>query len=336
VRLGRTLKLLGVLLVAVAGCARDNHTTYAPVGPQAGRINSLWWITLWITTAVFFIVIVTLAIGLLKRHASTAADTSEAAERRRSQVVAGAIGLTVLTVFFLLVASISTGRATAALQSKSAINIEVTGHQWWWEVRYSDPDASHIVHTANEIHIPVGQPVVITTASADVIHSFWAPNIHGKRDLIPGYSTAFWIQADQEGTFRGQCAEFCGHQHAHMAFFIIAESPEKFQSWLENQRKPAVEPDDAEKLHGREVFLQSPCVMCHTIRGTKAGSVVAPDLTHLASRQTIAAGTLPNNRGSLGGWIVDSQSIKPGNKMPPNNLSGDDLNALLAYLQSLN
>src|SRR4051812_45473649 len=291
---------------------------------------------LWVTTVVFVLTIGALAIGLFKKHAEVAVDTSQAAERGRAIIVAGAIGLTILTVFALLVASIATGSTNGSLQSKDAINIQVTGRQWWWDVRYLTPDPSKIVRTANEIHIPVGKAVVITTSSADVIHSFWVPNIHGKRDLIPGYSTAFWIQADQEGTFRGQCAEFCGHQHAHMAFFIIVESQEKFDAWMAQQVKPANEPDDAQKIRGRQVFLESPCVMCHTIRGTKAGAVVAPDLTHLASRQTIAAGTLPNNRGSLGGWIVDSQSIKPGNKMPPNNLSGEDLNALLAYLQSLN
>jgi cytochrome c oxidase subunit 2 len=192
------------------------------------------------------------------------------------------------------------------------------------------------VTTANEIHVPTGVPVVLLLTSADVIHSFWAPNIQGKRDLIPPYQNAFWIQVDNEGVYRGQCAEYCGHQHAHMAFELVAESPAKFQAWQQAQVKPAAEPGDPEAKRGEQIFLSGPCVMCHTIRGTPAGSHVGPDLTHLASRRTIGAGTLPNTPGNLAGWIMDSQRIKPGNRMPPISLSGDDLTALLTYLRTLN
>jgi cytochrome c oxidase subunit 2 len=184
------------------------------------------------------------------------------------------------------------------------------------------------------MHIPVGQPIVLKLTSHDVIHSFWAPNLHGKRDLIPGHVTTIGFQADKPGVFRGQRAEFCGYQHA-MAFLIVAESPDEFSAWLDQQRRPAAQPLDAVQQRGQEVLLSSPCMMCHTIQGTPAGGKVAPDLTHLASRRTIAAGTLPNTPGHLAGWIIAPQNIKPGSNMPPNTLDPDALQSLLAYLMSL-
>jgi cytochrome c oxidase subunit 2 len=191
------------------------------------------------------------------------------------------------------------------------------------------------VTTANEIHVPVGTPVVVQTNSKDVIHSFWAPNITGKRDLLPGYSSAFWFQIDKPGIYHGQCAEFCGLQHAHMGFSIVAESVGEFQAWQQQQLKAAAEPSTSEAIRGREVFLTHACLMCHTIRGTDAGARLGPDLTHVASRSMIASETLPNTVGALAGWIVDPQRIKPGTQMSPNPLSGDDLQAVVAYLQSL-
>jgi cytochrome c oxidase subunit 2 len=172
-------------------------------------------------------------------------------------------------------------------------------------------------------------------SSADVIHSFWVPNLMGKKDLIPGKYSTLMFQADKPGTYRGQCAEYCGLQHAHMALIVVAEAPEQYYAWRESQIRPASEPATDSEKRGQQVFLTSPCIMCHTIRPTQAGSLIGPDLTHVGSRQTIAAGTLPNTRGHLSGWIVDSQSVKPGNKMPPNSLNPEDLQALLDYLQSL-
>jgi cytochrome c oxidase subunit 2 len=246
-----------------------------------------------------------------------------------------ATGITLVVLFAILGHTVVTSKYMNSLQSKNPVSIQVYGHQWWWEVQYPNDDASLWVTTANEIHVPAGVPIVLQTGSRDVIHSFWAPNIQGKRDLIPGHSSAIWFQVDQEGTYRGQCAEFCGHQHAHMAFYIIAESPEKFQAWLNQQRKPAPYPTNETLAHGKDVFEKGTCVMCHTIRGTNAGSHVGPDLTHIGSRTSIAAATLPNSPGAMAGWISDPQAIKPGVRMPPNPLTGPDLQALVAYLQSL-
>jgi cytochrome c oxidase subunit 2 len=246
-----------------------------------------------------------------------------------------AVAVTAIILFVLLVLSVSTGRGLSSFATPDALHIEVIGHQWWWEVHYADPVPSQRVITANEIHIPVGRPIVLQLTSHDVIHNFWAPNLHGKRDLIPGHITSIALQADKPGAYRGQCAEFCGYQHTYMAFLILAEPAEQFAAWLERQRGPAVQPTEALQQRGQEVFLAPSCVLCHTIQGTSAAGKVAPDLTHIASRHTIAAGTLPNTTGHLAAWIIDPQHIKPGNKMPPNHLDPDDLQALLAYLESL-
>jgi cytochrome c oxidase subunit 2 len=325
-----------LLLVSCHG----NQAALNAKGLQAARIERLWWLMFSIILGVYVVVLAWLGTAVVRSRAGLPQveippQVNPQADRRMTRVVATAIGATVVLILVMLTASVLTGHAIANLNSKNPVSIQIIGHQWWWEVRYEATQADQTVITANEIHIPVGQPVVIKTSSADVIHSFWAPNLHGKRDLIPGYQNALWIQADEEGTFRGQCAEFCGHQHAHMGFFVVAEPADKFNAWLARQVSTPPEPVDPVAKQGEQVFLSHTCVMCHTIRGSGAGAKLGPDLTHIASRMTIAAGTLPNTRGNLAGWIVDSQSIKPGNKMPPNPLKSDDLNALLTYLETL-
>jgi cytochrome c oxidase subunit II len=326
-------------LLFLVSC-HGNQASLNSGGLQAGRIERLWWLMFAIILAVYVIVLAWFGTAVYRSRTSAAVNdippqVNPAADRRSTLVVGAAITITVVLLFVILTASVLTGHAIANLNSKNPVTIDVIGHQWWWEVRYEATQADQTVITANEIHIPVGQPVVIKTSSVDVIHSFWAPNLHGKRDLIPGYQNALWIQADRAGTFRGQCAEFCGHQHAHMAFFVVAEPVEKFKSWLAQQVSTPPPPADPVVKQGQQVFLTHTCIMCHTIRGSGAGAKLGPDLTHLASRMTIAAGTLPNTRGNLAGWILDSQSIKPGNKMPPNPMKSDDLNALLTYLETL-
>ena len=216
------------------------------------------------------------------------------------------------------------------------LTVEVTGHQWWWEVRYPSEHPDRIVETANEIHIPVGRPVRFTVRSADVIHSFWVPQLGRKIDLIPGRVNSIWLQADAPGVYRGQCAEYCGAQHARMALLVIAEPPEQYAAWYARQLEPAVPPADSFRLAGQETFLASPCVFCHTVRGTAAAGEVGPELTHLGSRRTIASGMIPNTVGNLEAWIVDAQHLKPGNRMPSYNLfDGERLRALATYLHSL-
>ncbi len=259
-----------------------------------------------------------------------------ASEKRSSRVVGAAVTATVLILLLLIVLSVGTGKTISGMSAaKNGIAVEVTGNQWWWQIRYLNDDPSQIVTTANEMHVPVGRPVSVRLLSNDVIHSFWAPNLQGKRDAIPGRINTEWFEADKPGRYRGQCAEFCGMQHAHMALWVVAEPEDQYQAWFRNQLKDAAAPQDSVKLHGQQVFLANACAFCHRIQGTTAGGQVGPDLTHLASRQTIAAGTLPNNRGNLGGWIMDPQSIKPGNHMASVSVNPEDLQPLLEYLESL-
>ena len=245
------------------------------------------------------------------------------------------MAVTILLLFVMLISSYLTSRHLGQMFEQQALTIDVSGHQWWWEVQYDNAsDPYRTVTTANEIHVPVGTPIRIHGTSVDVIHSFWAPNVQGKRDLLPGYNTDIVMRVDQPGRWRGQCAEFCGMQHAHMSFYMVAESQKDFSDWLNAQAQSSVPPINAQTARGQQVFLPR-CVLCHSIRGTIAGSRVGPDLTHLASRSTIAAGMLPNTIGNLGGWILNPQAIKPGSRMPPNQISGPELQDLLAYLETL-
>jgi cytochrome c oxidase subunit II len=325
----RWVALSGFLVLS--GCG-GSQSALDPAGPQAGRIAQLWWLLLGVSTVVFIIVVAIMLAAVVRSHR---ADRTSS-ERQMTSVVTGAAVVTTVILFVFLIASLSTGKALSVFASgKDVVHIEVTGHQWWWEVRYPNSIASQTVTTANEIHIPVGRAVIIRGMAQDVIHSFWAPNLHGKRDLIPSRVTTITIEADRPAIFRGQCAEFCGLQHAHMSFLVIAESASRFSAWLDSQRRPAISPRNEMALRGEQVFLSAPCVLCHTIRGIDAFGQVAPDLTHLASRQTLAAGTLPNTPGHLAGWIVDPQNIKPGTRMPPVNIPATDMDPLLAYLGSL-
>jgi cytochrome c oxidase subunit 2 len=307
------------------------HSALEPAGPQAGRIDALWHF-LWIVSAlVLLAVVAALLAAAFRRRLNGVPQHSGAGTR---SAVTGAMGLTVLILLVFLGINFGTGRALT-IPPDDALLVRVTGKQWWWEITYPGNPPSNQVTTANELNVPVGVPVVVELTSSDVIHSFWPPNIVGKRDLIPGETASIWFQADSAGTYRAQCAEFCGHQHAKMAMLVVAQPRDSFDRWLAAQRDSARTPADSTASRGQEVFLAASCVMCHSIRGTPAGSRIGPDLTHFASRRTIAAGTLPNTRGNLAGWILDPQRIKPGSRMPPNQLSPDDLHALLAYLESL-
>ena len=327
-------------MLAVVPGFTNNQTSLNPVGPGAGHIEHEFALIFWITTAVYLLVILAVVVAVARRHHSLdvmpdPVPTTEAGDRTARRSVAGAIIVTVVLLFTMMVGSFETSRALGSMNEENALTIEVYGHQWWWEVQYPNNESYKIVKTANEIHVPIGVPIRIRGTSRDVIHSFWAPNVQGKRDLMPGYTTEVMMQIDQPGRWRGQCAEYCGEQHAHMSFYMVAEPKQDFEDWLSAQAGSSVAPGTPQAAHGQQVFLNHACVMCHTIRGTPAGSHVGPDLTHLASRATIAAGLLPNTAGNLGGWIMNAQAIKPGCRMPPNQMSGPELQDLLAYLETL-
>ena len=330
-----------LLALSVSSCGGIQNAVN-PAGPQADSLSRLWWLMFTVCSVVFVLVLIAVLLALRNRTSEPPANTPPLLElppeqqRRRRNAIISAVTVTAVILFVFLIVSYSAGRSlTADLAHKNGLTIDVTGHQWWWEVRYNDADASNIFTTANEIHIPVGVPVLFNLHGADVIHSFWVPNLGGKRDLIPGKNNSAWYQADKPGVFRGQCAEYCGLQHAQMALWIVAEPQDQFNAWRQSQSQTSMTPTTDSQKRGQQVFLSAPCVMCHAINGTPAGSNVGPNLTHIASRNTIAAATLSNTREHLAQWIKDSQSVKPGNKMPQNNLGEADLQALLDYLQSL-
>jgi cytochrome c oxidase subunit 2 len=337
------LKICAALTLVLCGSSCGGiHNALNPSGPQAQNLSRLWWLFFIVCSVVFVIVMIAVLLSLRNRTSeppvavAPTVEPPQAQEQKRRNVVVSAITVTVIILFVFLIASFSAGRSmTAELAHKNGLTVELTGHQWWWEVRYDDVDASNIFTTANEIHIPVGVPVTFSLKAADVIHSFWVPNLSGKKDLIPGKINTIWLQADKPGVYRGQCAEYCGLQHARMALWIVAEPQEQFNAWRESQTQTSISPATDSQKRGQQVFLTSTCVMCHAINGTPAGSNFGPNLTHVASRNMIAAATLVNTREHLAQWIKDSQQFKPGNRMPQNNLSDADLQSLVDYLQSL-
>jgi cytochrome c oxidase subunit 2 len=315
----------------------DWQSVLTPAGPQASNIARLSWFAFVVATIVYLLTVGALwwALRRGRRRARNDEPVAHDGDGRMTRGVTWALAATVVTLLIFFGYDLSVGRTLSASLGAHPLTIEVTGHQWWWEAQYADTSAHGRFTTANEIHIPVGRPVLFLLSATDVIHSVWVPNLGGKKDLIPGYTQSAWFQADTPGVYRGQCAEFCGVQHAKMGMFIVAEPSAQFERWVSSQRESAQTAIDSVQRRGREVFMTNTCAMCHSIEGTEAGSHNGPDLTHLASRRTIAAGTLPNTRGNLAGWIVDPQGIKPGSRMPPNMLAPKDLDALLTYLQSL-
>jgi len=316
---------LGCMLLA--SCA-GAPSTLDPHGPAAAQVANLWWVLFGIAVVVFVVVLGLLGYGLFRSRRDTARGVG-IGDGRLFIGIGGAIIPAVILVAVIVVAVGAESAISAA--STPAYTIEVVGHQWWWEVRYPDQQ----IIAANELHIPVGQPVRLNITSADVNHSFWVPQLQVKLDLIPGQTNSTWLQADQAGEYRGECAEYCGMQHAHMGLLVVAEPADQVARWIANEQRRADDPTDPLLTQGKQVFLGSACVYCHAIRGTDASGTLGPDLTHLASRRTIGAGALKNNRGNLAGWIINSQTIKPGNKMPPMYLDSQSLQALLAYLESL-
>lgn len=315
----------------------DQNVLHA-AGPQSARIESLWWLFFWVCAAVYVLVVGFFLVAVVRGRRRAEPIVSEAHDHRVGRYIAGAGGAVVVGLIVLLVADAAAGRAVGrfANADPSQLEIVVTGHQWWWEVKY--PNAlvpAYQITTANEIHIPTHTPVLLRVTTADVIHSLWIPNLHGKRDLIPGRVNKIRIQADKPGVYRGQCAEFCGLQHAHMALTVVAESPEEFARWKTNSGLGAPTPSTPAQIRGQQVFLRAPCGKCHNVLGIDAYATLGPDLTHFRSRPTLGAGAILNTRGNLAGWVVNAPAIKPGVLMPPVDLSGEELQDLMAYLETL-
>lgn len=311
-----------------------NPSTLAPKGPLADSIANLFWGMLIIGGLILAAVALMIFLGLYKARNSIKPLPLTFTQSRNLVLISGVvIPFLILTVFVLSSAAVN--RELVAPMPDDAMTVKVTGHQWWWEIDYIDKDGHILVKTANEIRIPVDTPVKFVLEASDVIHSFWIPQLNGKTDMIPGKTNITWVKASEIGRFRGQCTEFCGKQHAKMAFYVDAMAENDFSTWLEKQAKSSREPITEAEQHGREVFLKSSCIMCHTIRGTTAMASVAPDLTHLGSRSSLAAGSVENNPSTLASWILNPQHIKPGSHMPASIIAGEDLGDLIQYLQSL-
>lgn len=333
---------LAVGAVLAAACAAS-PSAVDPRGPRAAQIADIWWLSFGLATAVFVLVMVLLAYALFRRRPDRWREPAEqvsAAWLRESDtrfpgqgfVVAGGVVLPVLVLVPLSGYWIVKLLDIAAPRTPPELTVEVTGHQFWWHVRYPDQG----IVTANEVHVPVGRPVRLLLKAQDVIHSFWVPRLMGKHDMIPGKTIETWVQADEAGVYWGECAEYCGVQHAKMAFLLVADPPEQFAAWVEQQRQPAAESADPLARRGAQVFARE-CVACHAVRvgGQTVGGDAGPDLTHVGSRLTIGAGILPNTRGNLAGWVGNPQALKPGNLMPVVELDSESLLAVVAYLESL-
>ncbi|GJG89637.1 cytochrome c oxidase polypeptide II [Gemmatimonadetes bacterium T265] len=360
-------------MIAFASAAPSMFATHGPAGDPVAALG----ITLTTVGAVVTGVVTLLLLWAMfhPRHGQSGDVQRGNAPGAIRWIVIGGILVPSLILVASFAYSMGVQARVAAPPTAPAVTVEVLGHRWWWEIRYRGSPPSEGFTTANELHVPVGRPVRIRLASADVIHSFWVPQLAGKTDVVPGQNNEMWLQADRPGTYLGKCAEYCGLEHAQMYFSVVAETPERYAAWVANQQRPAVSdqltsvptgyvrptppgtdpsvpaPLPAATLRdvalqdpaavrmqvarGQQVFLARQCAACHAVRGTNALGRVGPDLTHLASRRTIAAGVLPNTRGNLGGWVSNAQAIKPGNLMPTIPLSGPDLQALLAYLETL-
>jgi len=327
----------GSVAVATAAHAGTPMTFLKSFGKQGDAILPLTWGMMIISIAVVVVITALLIFGLRRAHRYS----SMAVEERELQPAGGGlswlyIGVGVSTVVLVCTAAwaMVTLAEVGPPPGKPAFTIEVTGHQWWWQVRYLSDEPSRTFNTANEIHIPAGEPVRVKLVSADVIHSFWIPTLGGKTDLVPGQTNVTWLEANKPGVYRGQCTEYCGKQHAHMALTVVASAPDKFKAWWNAQLEGAPAAVNEIAVAGQTTFIQK-CGICHTVRGTRAQGIVGPNLSHLMERHTIAAGTLPNNTGDLAAWISNPQHFKPGSYMPQPEISPAQLQHVLAFLQTL-
>ena len=324
----RVLPVAACALLLLAGCSGDAPSTLHAAGTGARRTEGLWWLLLWISVAVFVEVMAFLAWALLFRRGPGGRVRRN--DPIRFVAVAGA-GVPVLILLAVYGVGLRDLAALGAQPPSTALTVDVTGHKWWWEVRYDGVDGA----TANEIRIPSGETVRIRLRTDDVLHSFWVPQLMPKTDLIAGKTRETWVRAEHPGEYRGQCAEYCGLQHAHMAFLVVAQPRADFDAWLARLDAPAPAPDTDAERRGQQAFLQGACVACHTVRGTAATGTVGPDLSEVGGRWSLGAGAVPNDAGHLGGWIANSQTVKPGNGMPPQPVDAARLPDLIAYLRSL-
>lgn len=323
-------QLLAVAPALVLAACDGQQSALQPSGPGARDAAILWWAMLAGSILIFALVLALLLYAVLRPperrpHIST--------ER---MIVLGGVALPVAALSLLLPVGLNMGASSYAELPPDALTVRVDGRQWWWEVEYLENGSTRSFTTANEIYLPVGEPVEILLSSSDVIHSLWVPRLAGKQDLIPGRVNRLVVEAEEPGTFRGQCAEFCGLAHAQMALYVVAVTPEEFREWADRQRAPAALPQTEAETRGAAAFASRGCALCHTVRGHDAWGVVGPDLTHVGSRRTIGAGLVANTVENVATWIAFNHEMKPGNEMPSfTHLDADTRQAIAIYLESL-
>jgi cytochrome c oxidase subunit 2 len=339
------------LLLATGPGATQNLSIFDPVAPPAESIRNLSVLVLVICGLIFLVVegVLLYAVARFRRRAADGA-TKEPPQVYGSKPIeiAWTAAPALIVIVLILVTTRTLWEVTpdppAPRPGDNTLFVTVVGRQWWWEYRYTHYNGDELGFiTANELHVPacdpgdkgVKRPVYLWLQSADVCHSFWVPRLAGKMDLIPGRTNSLWFQTDRPGLYLGQCAEYCGTQHAGMLLRVIVERPEKFKNWLENQKKPAVDVDDTAVRKGKDKFLSLSCINCHRIRGTPAKGTYAPDLTHLMSRQTLASGTLKNDEANLRQWLRDPQNLRPGCLMPAFQLDDQEVRDMVQYLRTL-
>jgi cytochrome c oxidase subunit II len=317
------------ILLALSACTDKSPNALDPKGSGAERIAGLTYLLLWIALAVLGIVLIGMTIAIVRGRKKSADVDKTEVRWGEPFIVASGVVIPALILGAVFVVSVRDQAALSSAGDSSAMTIQVTGHLWWWEARYPNGAV-----TANEIHIPVGEPVRLELLTDDVIHSFWVPQLQAKTDMINGRTNYMWLDATEPGRYRGQCAEFCGLEHAQMIFYVVADPEPEFERWVANEAtdEHVADPDGFE---GREVFLAETCAGCHAVRGSEANGTLGPDLTHLAGRATIASGVLTNTRANLERWILHPQSVKPGTAMPPTSLEPRELDALLDFLEQL-
>jgi cytochrome c oxidase subunit 2 len=327
---------LVLLVVLIAAC--NGTTSYLDATGNAGHREATLgvWLTV-IAGAVVLFVCIALIVAVMRKRG----DDSRNAVVDRNQIATGlnwiyiGTGATIVVLVAVFVGTMLTLTAAAHPPTTPSLTMDVTGHQWWWEITYSDASNPNLgFTTANEIHLPVGVPVRVRLHSADVIHSFWLPQIAGKTDVIPGQDNEMWLEAEEPGVSRGMCGEYCGLQHAAMALSVTAQSPAEFNSWAQQRRAAALPPSNAETQAGQTIFIRS-CGACHAVGGTPALGRYGPELTHFASRPTIGAGAIDNTPTNLARWIHNAQGIKEGARMPALPLDSAETRAVIAYLETL-
>jgi cytochrome c oxidase subunit 2 len=334
-RRGRILVVTALTLLLLSACSDGGPSILEPRSEAGERIERLWWLTFWTSVVVVLVVTGFILRAVQRGRRPPPEGDEDAVDKRpvpwgeRFIVIAGLVvsGVILAATFAY---SLSELNALAEPPEEPTMAIEVVGRNWWWEARYPNGAV-----TANEIHIPVGQAVEVKLSTADVIHSFWVPQLNVKQDQVPGMDNRMWLLADEPGRYRGQCTEYCGLQHARMVFYVEAQPPAEFAQWLAREAAPAATQAGGPAAAGRDIFLASSCAGCHSVRGTTAAGTLGPDLTHLASRKTIGAGLLPLTRDNLADFVLNAQHAKPGASMPPTEIAPDQLSTLVDYLMSL-